>query len=215
MTRAEFEDYFLGYGASLVLGALKTALLNTATLLLTDCIVGVLISSDEAKRLNLPTPDADGTQVELEQVDLLALSDVDWATRYAFSYYIKPNYPGRSSHLCNAGFIVPLSSRGLGLGSLAGLTFTHYGPAAGYRGSVFNLVYASNVASVRIWQALGFDNVGLIPGAGLLKDGDKEVYTDAWVVHGDFEKITKLKKDKAAALADKATQIAADNKATV
>lgn len=45
-------------------------------------------------------------------------------------------------------------------------SFLHYAPALGYRGSVFNLVYADNAASLKIWDTLGFQRVGLIPGAG-------------------------------------------------
>lgn len=87
--------------------------------------------------------------------------------------------------------MVPSSTRGLGLGRIAARSFLFYGPAVGYRGSVFNLVYASNEASVRLWTKLGFTNVGRIPEAGRLKkvDGDGEEYVDAWVVHGDFRKI--------------------------
>ncbi|KAF2682134.1 hypothetical protein K458DRAFT_342498 [Lentithecium fluviatile CBS 122367] len=112
---------------------------------------------------------------------------------YAFAYYIKPNYPGRSSHLCNGGFIVPPASRGLGLGRIAARSFLFYAPAYGYKGSVFNLVYANNEASVRLWEKLGFQNVGRIPEAGRLRkkggaEGEEE-YVDAWVVHGDFQKI--------------------------
>jgi ribosomal protein S18 acetylase RimI-like enzyme len=45
-------------------------------------------------------------------------------------------------------------------------SYLHYAPALGYRGSVFNLVYADNAASLKIWDTLGFQRVGLIPGAG-------------------------------------------------
>lgn len=57
-------------------------------------------------------------------------------------------------------------------------------PGAGYRGSVFNLVYVSNTASLRIWDALGFERAGLIPNAGRLKSktpGGEDEYTDAVV----------------------------------
>lgn len=115
----------------------------------------------------------------------------DWEAQVAFTYYIKPNYPGRSSHLCNSGFVVPERQRGLGLGSIAGRSFLFYGPRAGYRGSVFNLVYSSNAASVRIWENLGFQVIGTIPEAGRLKmeDGEGEEYADAQVVYGDFRRI--------------------------
>ena len=32
------------------------------------------------------------------------------------TYYIKPNFPGRCSHICNAGFLVPPNARGNGAG---------------------------------------------------------------------------------------------------
>lgn len=39
----------------------------------------------------------------------------------------------------------------------------------GYTYSVFNLVYESNVASCRIWDALGFKRIGRVKGCGNLK----------------------------------------------
>ncbi|GAA5876171.1 hypothetical protein JCM16303_007044 [Sporobolomyces ruberrimus] len=103
-------------------------------------------------------------------------------------YYIKPNYPGRSSHNCNAGFVVPTHHRGLRIGSTLGKSYLHYAPLLGYRGSVFNLVYISNSASVKIWDNLGFKRAGLIPKAGLLRneEGTGEDYVDAIVFHYDF-----------------------------
>lgn len=49
-------------------------------------------------------------------------------------------------------------------------------------------MYVSNEASVRIWDALGFQRAGLIPGAGRLKrkDGTGEDFVDAIVYHKDF-----------------------------
>lgn len=85
----------------------------------------------------------------------------------------------------------------------------HYGPAAGYRGSIFNLVYVSNVASMRIWESLGFQQVGRIKEAGLLRTGPngEEEYVDAWVVQGDFEKLTRIQQEKAAARLHQAAEI--------
>ncbi|GAA5837472.1 hypothetical protein JCM5353_001732 [Sporobolomyces roseus] len=110
-------------------------------------------------------------------------------------YYVKPNYPGRSAHSCNAGFVVPGHHRGLRIGSTLGRSYLHFAPLLGYRGSVFNLVYISNAASVRIWDALGFKRAGLIPKAGRLmnKEGTGEEYVDAIVFHYDF---TQKKEEK-------------------
>src|SRR6201999_4206167 len=39
----------------------------------------------------------------------------------------------------------------------------------GYTYSVFNLVYETNLASCRIWDALGFKRIGRVTGCGNLK----------------------------------------------
>jgi len=111
-----------------------------------------------------------------------------WDDCIAGFYYIKPNYPGRSSHICNAGFIVPANHRGGGYGSILGKSYLHYAPKLGYRASVFNLVYVNNIASVRIWESLDFAKAGLIPKAGRLKraDGQGEEWVDAWVFYKSF-----------------------------
>jgi len=111
-----------------------------------------------------------------------------WEDCIAGFYYVKPNYPGRSSHICNAGFIVSPTHRGGGYGTVLGKSYLHYGPKLGYRASVFNLVYVNNIASVRIWESLGFTKAGLIPKAGRLKrdDAQGEEWVDAWVFYKSF-----------------------------
>ncbi|KAF9517610.1 hypothetical protein BS47DRAFT_1290612, partial [Hydnum rufescens UP504] len=106
----------------------------------------------------------------------------------AGAYYIKPNYPGRSSHICNGGFLVPSSWRGKRYGLLLAKSYLHYAPQLGYRASVFNLVFKNNLASIAIWDRLGFQRTGLIPEAGRLKksDGTGEEYVDAIVYYKSF-----------------------------
>ncbi|KAK0648593.1 His(2)-Cys(2) zinc finger-domain-containing protein, partial [Cercophora newfieldiana] len=93
----------------------------------------------------------------------------DWSKECLGTFYIKPNYPGRSSHICNAGFIVTDASRNRGVGRLMGETYLEWAPKLGYTYSVFNLVYETNVASCKIWDALGFKRIGRVKGAGDLK----------------------------------------------
>ncbi|KAI1503987.1 hypothetical protein F5X99DRAFT_424538 [Biscogniauxia marginata] len=93
----------------------------------------------------------------------------DWSRECLGSFYIKPNYPGRSSHVCNAGFLVTDAARNRGVGRLMGETYLDWAPKLGYSYSVFNLVYETNVASCRIWDALGFKRIGRVKGAGNLK----------------------------------------------
>jgi GNAT superfamily N-acetyltransferase len=93
----------------------------------------------------------------------------NWAIECLGSFYIKPNYPGRSSHVCNAGFLVTDAARNRGVGRLMGESYLDWAPKLGYTYSVFNLVYETNVASCRIWDALGFKRIGRVKGAGNLK----------------------------------------------
>lgn len=93
----------------------------------------------------------------------------DWTRECLGSFYIKPNYPGRSSHVCNAGFLVTDASRNRGVGRLMGEAYLKWAPQLGYTYSVFNLVYETNVASCRIWDALGFKRIGRVKGCGNLK----------------------------------------------
>lgn len=93
----------------------------------------------------------------------------DWAKECLGSFYIKPNYPGRSSHVCNAGFLVTDASRNRGVGRLMGEAYIDWAPRLGYTYSVFNLVYETNVASCRIWDALGFKRIGRVKGCGNLR----------------------------------------------
>ncbi|KAF8345547.1 hypothetical protein F5887DRAFT_965590 [Amanita rubescens] len=73
-----------------------------------------------------------------------------WEDCVAGFYYIKPNYPGRSSHICNAGFVVPDIHRGAGFGSILANSYLYYAPRLGYQASIFNLVYVNNVASSQV-----------------------------------------------------------------
>ncbi|KAI9653095.1 MAG: hypothetical protein M1831_006179 [Alyxoria varia] len=96
-------------------------------------------------------------------------SECNWEKACLGSFYVKPNYPGRSSHVCNAGFIVTDAARNRGVGRLMGEAYLAWAPKLGYKYSVFNLVYDTNVASCRIWDALGFKRIGRVPGCGNLK----------------------------------------------
>ena len=44
------------------------------------------------------------------------------------SFYVKPNYPGRSSHVCNGGFLVTEAARNKGVGRLMGEGYLEWAP---------------------------------------------------------------------------------------
>ncbi|KXS95904.1 hypothetical protein AC578_2636 [Pseudocercospora eumusae] len=105
----------------------------------------------------------------VEEVTQMEERGADWAKECLGSFYVKPNYPGRSSHVCNGSFLVTDASRNRGVGRLMGEGYLEWAPKLGYTYSVFNLVYETNVASLRIWDALGFKRIGRVKGCGNLK----------------------------------------------
>ena len=63
-------------------------------------------------------------------VNLLTSSagDGNWEKDCLGSFYIKPNYPGRSSHICNAGFLTTNAARNRGVGRLMGEGYLEWAP---------------------------------------------------------------------------------------
>ncbi|KAF9402013.1 hypothetical protein BGX21_011504 [Mortierella sp. AD011] len=110
----------------------------------------------------------------------------DWQKDLLGFFYIKPNFP-----ICNGGFIVNSHQRGLGIGSILGKAFLKIVPIIGYKASMFNLVFVSNVASIKLWRRLGFREIGRVPKAGRLRgqgaQDEAESYVDAIQFYWDFE----------------------------
>jgi len=53
---------------------------------------------------------------------------VDWTKQCLGSFYVKPNYTGRSSHICNGGFLVADAARNRGVGRLMGECYLEWAP---------------------------------------------------------------------------------------
>jgi GNAT superfamily N-acetyltransferase len=96
------------------------------------------------------------------------------------AFYIKPNFVGRCAHICNAGFIVVPQMRGKGIGRWMGETMLILARDRGYRAVMYNLVFATNIASLKLWESLGFQTIGRIPAAALLPQGE---YVDALLLY--------------------------------
>jgi L-amino acid N-acyltransferase YncA len=76
-----------------------------------------------------------------------------------------PNRPGRGSHVGTASFMVDEAVRGRGIGRRLGEHVVAWHRDQGYRGIQFNAVVETNIPAVRLWQSLGFEIVGTVPGA--------------------------------------------------
>src|SRR4051812_37916950 len=85
--------------------------------------------------------------------------------RVVGTYILKPNQPALGAHVANAGFMVCPSARGHGVGRRMAEHCLAESRRLGYCAMQFNFVVSRNQPSVRLWQQLGFEIVGTLPGA--------------------------------------------------
>jgi GNAT superfamily N-acetyltransferase len=91
-----------------------------------------------------------------------------------------PNRPAQGSHVGTASFMVGSLARGRGVGRALGVYGVDWLREHGYRSIQFNAVVSTNTAAVRLWQSLGFEIIGTVPGAFRLPDAS---YADLHVMY--------------------------------
>lgn len=89
-------------------------------------------------------------------------------------YILHPNNVGRCGHICNASYAVSSKSRGLHIGEKLVKDCLVQGKRCGYRVLQFNAVAASNIHARHLYERLGFEQLGTIPGGFRMKDGHYE-----------------------------------------
>lgn len=89
-------------------------------------------------------------------------------------YILHPNNIGRCGHLCNASYAVSSRCRGLHIGEALVRDCIAAAPAFGFRVLQFNAVVKSNTRARRLYEKLGFTQLGTIPGGFRMKDGHYE-----------------------------------------
>ena len=89
-------------------------------------------------------------------------------------YILHPNNVGRCGHICNASYAVSSASRGLRIGEKLVRDCIASASAFGYRVLQFNAVVATNTRARRLYEKLGFTQLGVIPGGFRMKDGHYE-----------------------------------------
>jgi len=67
-----------------------------------------------------------------------------------------------------------------------GLAMLNLASETGFEAVQFNLVFANNLASLKLWQSLGFEVVGRTPRAVRLGDGE---YVDALILHKHIQSV--------------------------
>ncbi|RWS10155.1 L-azetidine-2-carboxylic acid acetyltransferase-like protein [Dinothrombium tinctorium] len=83
--------------------------------------------------------------------------------------YIKPNFPGRSSHIANGGMVVRKDYRSKGLGDLLMRKLLTLSRKLEFEAVYSNLVFATNMAIIKLAEKHGLSKVGRLPKAGKLK----------------------------------------------
>jgi hypothetical protein len=64
----------------------------------------------------------------VHEVQAMERVGADWKKICLGSFNIKPNYPGRSSHVCNGAFLVTDAARNRGVGRLMGEGYLEWAP---------------------------------------------------------------------------------------
>ena len=86
-------------------------------------------------------------------------------------YILHPNNVGRCGHLCNASYAVSASARGRGVGRQLVRDCINQAARLGFRILQFNAVVVTNTPARRLYESLGFQQLGVIPGGFRLSDG--------------------------------------------
>ena len=89
-------------------------------------------------------------------------------------YILHPNNVGRCGHICNASYAVSAYARGKGIGKALVSDCLIQAKKCGFRILQFNAVVKTNTAARKLYEKLGFTQLGVIPGGFLMKDGHYE-----------------------------------------
>ncbi|MEU8773547.1 GNAT family N-acetyltransferase [Streptomyces sp. NPDC048606] len=75
------------------------------------------------------------------------------------------NRPGPGAHIASGNFMVAAEARGRGVGLALGEYLLHWARNQGFAGVQFNAVAASNTPALGLYERLGFEVIGTVPGA--------------------------------------------------
>jgi L-amino acid N-acyltransferase YncA len=85
--------------------------------------------------------------------------------RIVGTYNLKPNQAGPAAHVANAAFMVAPNAQGQGIGRAMAEHCLGEARRLGFRAMQFNFVVSTNTSAIHLWQQLGFEIVGTLPGA--------------------------------------------------
>lgn len=112
--------------------------------------------------MDMTADDARNMWIDIPEVTYVA---EDATGTIVGTYYLKPNQPTLGAHVANCGYMVAENARGRGVGAQMCQHSQDEARRLGYRAMQYNLVVRTNEPSVHLWQKMGFDIVGILPGA--------------------------------------------------
>ncbi|MBD9449081.1 MULTISPECIES: GNAT family N-acetyltransferase [Rhizobium] len=81
------------------------------------------------------------------------------------TYYLRANQAGGGAHVCNCGYMTAAAAAGKGVARQMHEHSLVRARERGFRAMQFNFVVSANERAVRLWETLGFETVGRLPGA--------------------------------------------------
>jgi L-amino acid N-acyltransferase YncA len=81
------------------------------------------------------------------------------------TYYLRANQKGGGAHVANCGYMTAAWASGRGVARVMCQHSLQYAKERGFLAMQFNFVVSSNERAVRLWQSMGFETVGRLPGA--------------------------------------------------
>lgn len=81
------------------------------------------------------------------------------------TYFMRPNQSGGGRHVCNCGYMTSALAAGRGVARRMCEHSLDHARSRGYRAMQFNFVVSTNERAIRLWQFMGFEIVGRLPGA--------------------------------------------------
>lgn len=83
----------------------------------------------------------------------------------AGTYFIRANQKGGGDHVANAAYTTAPEMRGRGIARAMAERSLEEARRRGFAAMQFNFVVSTNERAVGLWQSLGFEIVGRLPGA--------------------------------------------------
>jgi len=99
------------------------------------------------------------------------------------TYFLQSNQQGGGAHVANCGYMTAVTATGRGVARAMCEHSLSCARGRRFRAMQFNFVVSTNERAVRLWQSLGFDIIGRLPGAF---QHPTLGYVDAYIMYRDL-----------------------------